>query len=185
MGDWERALTDDESRAVLAARQKVFLLYEGRVTPHRSCGIAMAETFGRATPAYQALRRGGITGGGECGVIVSARLVLGEVFGDPDPTGPVTGALREAVSDYEARWRGRIDRGAAPGTDIVCNTLTGPFPEFRSDARASFCTRLATEVGTLLAEVVVRNGGTLGITPIPGLAPGVFDPARPVDPLPR
>lgn len=184
MGDWARALTDEERRAVLAARQKVFLLYEGRATPHRSCGIAMAETFGRATPAYQALRRGGITGAGECGVVVSARLVLGEIFGDPDPTGPVTGALREAVLDYEARWRDRIDRGAAPGADIACNTLTGPFADFRSDARASFCTRLATEVGTLLAEVVVRNGGALRITPIPGLGPELFDPDRPRDPLP-
>ena len=38
---------------MLAARRKAFLLYDGRVTPHRSCGIAMAETFGLLTPAYQ------------------------------------------------------------------------------------------------------------------------------------
>lgn len=160
MGDWERPLTPGELATVAAARATAFRLYDGTTTPHRSCGIAVAETFGRPTPAYQALRRGGVTGCGECGVIVGARLVLGEVFGDPDPTGPVTGALRSAMEEFEARWRGRIDRRAAPGGDIVCNTLTGQFSEFRSPERHGFCTALTTEVATLLAEVIVRNGGT-------------------------
>jgi hypothetical protein len=159
VGDWERALTDDEQAAVVRARETAFLLYEGRVVPHRSCGIALAETFGRPTSAYQALRRGGITGCGECGVVVGARLVLGEVFGDPDPAGPVTGALRTAMEEFEARWVSRVDRRAAPGESIVCNTLTAQFPEFRSPERHGFCTSLATEVATLLAEVIVRNGG--------------------------
>ena len=167
MGDWNRPLTAPEAALVARARQTAFLLYEGRVTPHRSCGITLAETFGRPTVPYQALRRGGITGQGECGVIVGARLVLGEVFGDPDPTGPVTGALRTAMEEFEARWRSRIDRGAAPGTEIACNTLTGPFAEFRSAARHGFCTALATEVATLLAEVIVRNGGDLPPPPLP------------------
>jgi hypothetical protein len=167
VGDWERPLTSAEQGQVERARRAAFLLYEGRVVPHRSCGIALAETFGRATGPYQALRRGGITGCGECGVIVGARLVLGEVFGDPDPAGPVTGRLRTAMEEFEARWRGRIDRGAAHGTDIVCNTLTAPFPEFRSPERHGFCTSLATEVATLLAEVIVRNGGGFPDPPVP------------------
>ncbi len=167
MGDWDRPLTPEEQERVVRARRTAFLLYEGRVTPHRSCGITLAETFGRPTAPYQALRRGGITGQGECGVIVGARLVLGEVFGDPDPTGPVTGALRAAMSDFEQRWRGRIDRGAAPGSDIVCDTLTRPFDDFRSPGRHAFCTALATEVATLLAEVIVRNGGDFPSPPLP------------------
>lgn len=160
MGDWERPLTDDERRRIAAARERTWTLYEGRLTPHRSCGIAMAETYGRPTGAYQALRRGGVTGCGECGVIVGARLILGEIFGDPDPTGPVTGALRAAMTELEARWPGRVDRGAAPGADIVCNTLTAPFVDFRGPERAGFCTRLSADVSELLAEVIVRNGGT-------------------------
>ncbi|MEZ4460070.1 MAG: hypothetical protein R3E66_10145 [bacterium] len=58
-------------------------LYDGVQVRHRSCGIAIAETFGRATPAYQALRRGGITGCGECGAIKAGELVIGEILGIP------------------------------------------------------------------------------------------------------
>lgn len=167
---------DDQGRAagpnpgpspfVAAARDKAHTLYEGVVTPHRSCGIALAETFGRATAAYQSLRRGGITGQGECGAIVAGRLVLGELLGDPDPTGAVTPALREAMERYEARWRERVDRGAAEGNGIVCNTLTGPFPIFRSPERHAFCTALATEVATAVAEVLEAAGVTVPVTPV-------------------
>ena len=149
-----------------AAREKARLLYEGVVVPHRSCGICIAETFGRPTPAYQALRRGGISGSGECGAIVAGRLVLGEILGDPDPTGAVTPALRDAMERYEARWRERVDRGAAPGDGIVCNTLTGPFPIFRSPERHAFCTALATEVATAVAEALAAGGVTVPVTPV-------------------
>src|SRR5215475_2202446 len=98
----ERELTPDETAYVAAARQKAYVLYEGVQTPHRSCGIALAETFGLPTPAYQALRRGGITGKGDCGAIRAGEQVLGELLGDPDPTGAVTPALREAVAWYQA-----------------------------------------------------------------------------------
>lgn len=177
MGDWTRALTSTEARTVRAAERKAELLYAGVVTPHRSCGIAMAETFGLATPPYQALRRGGITGCGECGVVVSGRLVLGQWFGDPDPTGAVTDALRAALTEYEARWRGRVDRGAAgaAGDPVVCNDLTRPFSAFASPERASFCTSLAARVAGLVAETIVRNGGTVEIGPIAGVSPDVFD----------
>lgn len=151
---------------VEAARDKARLLYEGVVVPHRSCGIAIAETFGRSTAAYQSLRRGGITGQGECGAIVAGRLVLGEILGDPDPTGAVTAALRDAMERYEARWRERVERGAAPGEGIVCNTLVGPFPIFRSPERHAFCTALATEVATAVAEVLAEGGVTVPVTPV-------------------
>jgi hypothetical protein len=167
MGDWERPLTDEERALVQAAREKVHRLYEGRVTPHRSCGIAMAETFGLPTAPYQALRRGGITGCGECGVVVAGRLILGQFFGDPDPAGAVTPEMRAAATEYEARWSARIDRRqAAPGS-VVCNALTGQFEAFGSPERASFCTQLAADVGELVAEVIVRNGGRFVVTPVP------------------
>ena len=182
MGDWSRELTSDERRLILAARQKAFLLYEGRLTRHRSCGIAMAETFGLGTRPYQALRRGGITGHGECGVVVSGRMVLGEVFGDPDPAGATTPVLAASMREYVERVTERMDRGAAAGDSVVCNVLTAPFPDFRGAARASFCAALATEVATLVAEVILRNGGEVDVSPIPGVES--FDPAQPVEPLP-
>lgn len=168
-----------EPRAVEAARTKCQLLYAGERTAHRSCGIALAETFGRPTAPYQALRRGGITGCGECGAIVAGRLVLGEVFGDPDPTGAVTPTLRAAMTDYEGRWPSAIDRGDAEGgpRDVICNTLTGQFAEFRSAERHGFCTALATEVATAVAEVILAHGGALRTTPIDDVPD--FDPTDP------
>src|SRR5256885_8121881 len=104
----ERDLTPDEAAYIAAAREKAFILYEGIRTPHRSCGIALAETFGLATPAYQALRRGGITGRGACGAIRAGEQVLGELLGDRDPIGAVTPALRAAVIWYQAAWHDRL-----------------------------------------------------------------------------
>lgn len=154
----ERPLAADEAAYIAAARATAFTLYEGKVTPHRSCGIALAETFGLPTPAYQALRRGGITGEGACGAIRAGEQVLGELLGDPSPTGPVTPGLRAAVTWYQAAWRQRrfpaSVGGAAP--DITCNTLTRPRGEFTGPARAAFCTDLAADVAALTAEALVR-----------------------------
>ena len=130
----ERALTADEAAYVAAARDKAFVLYEGARTPHRSCGIALAETFGVPTPAYQALRRGGITGKGTCGAIRAGEQVLGELLGDPSPTGGVTAALRSAVSWYQDAWQAHMFAGqAAP--DIVCDSLVRPHGDFMGPAR--------------------------------------------------
>src|SRR5512137_723711 len=125
----ERELTADEVAYITSARDKAFVLYEGVRTPHRSCGIALAETFRLPTPAYQALRRGGITGKGDCGAIRAGEQVLGELLGDPDPTGVVTPELRAAVTWYQDAWRRRMFPGqAAP--DITCDTLVLPRGEF-------------------------------------------------------
>lgn len=161
----DRPLDDGERAYVAAARDKAFVLYEGVRVPHRSCGIALAETFGLATPAYQALRRGGITGEGACGAIRAGEQVLGELLGDPDPTGMVTPALRSAVTWYQGAARA-IDRGGSP--DIVCNNLTRRFGDFKSPQRAAFCTSVAAQVAALTAEALCRFGPEArpAITPI-------------------
>ena len=166
MGDWTRALTPAEQTVVQAAREKAYLLYEGKVTPHRSCGIAMAETFGRPTPAYQVLRRGGLTGFGPCGVLQGARMILGELLGDPDPTGPVTAQLWSAIAELEARIPSRMNRQAAQGEGTTCNKLTGQFAEFKSPERAQFCTDLSADIAALAAEVLIRNDLTVEIHPM-------------------
>ncbi len=162
-------MNDDQDALIEAARKKCHTLYAGVETPHRSCGIALAETFNLPTPPYQSLRRGGLTGCGECGAIMAGRLLLGQIFGDPDPTGSVTPVLKAAIDDYEAVWPQRVDRRDAPGVSIVCNTLTGQFERFKSPERAGFCTSLAAEVAAACAEVILRHGGVLEITPIAGV----------------
>lgn len=154
---------------IQAARAKAFLLYEGRRTPHRSCGIALAETFGMEPAPYQALRRGGLTGCGECGAVIAGRLVLGQLFGDPDPTGGITDALLAAARAYEAGLHGRMDRGQASESAVTCNALTAQFAAFHSPERAAFCTRLAADIAETVAEVAVAGGAPIDVTPIEGL----------------
>lgn len=149
-----RDLTHAERAYIAAARAQTFTLYEGVQTPHRSCGIALAETFGLPTRAYQALRKGGITGLGTCGALRAGEQVLGELLGDPDPTGAVTPALREAITWYQEQVPSRIDRGDAP--DLVCNSLVRRHGEFLGPARKAYCTNLAAEVAALAAEALLR-----------------------------
>jgi len=163
MADWQRPLTPDERALVASARQACFDRYAGVKVPHRSCGISLAETFGLSTPPYQSLRRGGITGLGECGTAVAGRLVLGELLGDPDPGGATTPALRDAVVDYQQRWRAR----AGVQGSSVCNDLVAPFSRFRGPERASFCTNLAAETAALVAEVLIRGGHPVTVVPVP------------------
>jgi len=148
-----RDLDAAERAYVDQARDKAFVLYEGVRVPHRSCGIALAETFGLATRPYQALRRGGITGEGACGAIRAGEQVLGELLGDPDPIGMVTPVLRDAITWYQ-RAASQIDRGGSP--DIVCNNLTRRFGDFKSPERAAFCTSIAAQVAALTAEALCR-----------------------------
>lgn len=160
----ERELTPDEVAYIAAARDKAFFLYEGVRTPHRSCGIALAETFGLPTPAYQALRRGGITGTGTCGAIRAGEQVLGELLGDPAPTGAVTPALREAVVWYQDAWQRRL---VPDQPDIICNHLVRPHGDFAGPARKAFCTSLAADVAALTAEALCRFAQTR-----PAITPG-------------
>ncbi len=170
-----RDLSDDERTYVERARHTAFVFYEGVRVPHRSCGIALAETFSLPTRPYQALRKGGITGEGACGAIRAGEQVLGELVGDPDPTGMVTPALREAVVWYQRAWPRRVDRGDSP--DIVCNNLVRRHGDFMGPARKSFCTTLASEVAALTAEALVRFA--------PHLAPPIPEPDPAAAPDPR
>lgn len=148
-----RALTADEAAYIASARDKAYVLYEGVRVPHRSCGIAIAETFALPTRPYQALRRGGITGQGACGAIRAGEHVLGELLGDPDPTGAVTPELRAAIAWFQDAWLARL-RGGHP--DIVCDHLVRPHGEFTGPARRAFCTNLAADVAALTAEALCR-----------------------------
>jgi hypothetical protein len=168
----DRPLRPDEAERIAAARRKAFILYEGKQVPHRSCGIALAETFNLATRPYQSLRRGGITGEGECGAIKAGELIIGEYLGDPDPAGKVTPALRGAAAFYRKEWRRRIDLGAGgAGGSIVCNVLTAPWGDFQGDQRQGFCTNIAASVAEIVAETILRFGASFELTPIAGLEP--------------
>ncbi len=162
-----RDLTAAELDLVDRARTKTHTLYAGREVPHRSCGIALAETFGLPTAPYQALRKGGITGCGECGAIKAGELVLGEKLGDPDPTGPVTPELRLAATFYRETWLARVDRGTGgAGGSTVCNDLTSPFDEFLGPERHGFCTELAAGIAATVAETLVRFDALDEIEPV-------------------
>jgi hypothetical protein len=165
--DPDRALSPEETEIISQARHKAFVLYEGKQVGHRSCGIALAETFGLPSRPYQALRRGGITGEGQCGAIKAGELVLGEMLGDPDPSGKVTAALRDAVKWYQREYRTRIEAVREEPQNIVCNHLVRRFPDFMGPERAAFCTSIAAEVAALAAEALIRHGLTPTIGPIP------------------
>jgi len=163
----KRELTSDEKRLIARAREKAFILYEGKQVQHRSCGIALAETFNLPTRPYQSLRRGGITGEGECGAIKAGELILGEFLGDLDPVGAVTPALRAAAAFYRAEWGQRVDRGSggAQGS-VVCNVLTAPLGDFRGEARQQFCTNIAASVAEIVAEALIRFEGDFEVEPV-------------------
>lgn len=146
-----------------AARARADSLYAGVLTPHRSCGIALAETFGLPSASYQALRKGGLTGEGPCGAIAAGMLVLGELLGDPSPTGPPTDALKAGAARYRAAIAAKLDLAA----DTACNVRTARFPSFASPERLAYCTSLAAIVAETVAEVVWDAGVAPVIPPAP------------------
>ncbi|MEZ4403907.1 MAG: hypothetical protein R3B06_28040 [Kofleriaceae bacterium] len=161
----EGPLGPDHLAYVEAAQATAHTLYDGVRVKHRSCGIAIAETFGLATAPYQILRRGGLTGLGRCGALRAGEHVLGELLGDPDPTGAVTPALRTAIAWY-GEAAGGLDLGGA--ADQICATLVRPLGEFTGPRRHQFCTSLAAQVAALTAEALCRFAPSLPpITAIP------------------
>ncbi len=137
-------------------RSRALALYEGETEPHHSCGIALARAFGRSTPPYQALRRGGIDGEGQCGAVLAGQLILGELLGDPDPTAPVTPQLRSAMTRYRDRSRNELDRGSSP--DLVCRNLTAPLGAFSGPDRHRFCAKMVGQAAQLVDEELRRAG---------------------------
>jgi hypothetical protein len=150
---------------IAAITEKARVLYEGKQVAHRSCGMAIAEAFGRETRPYHALRRGGLTGTGHCGAILAGQLVLGELLGDPGPAAPASPRLKAAITRFQAEVARRIPAG--PGGTIVCNDLVAPFSDFMSEARASACTTLTATVAEIVAGVVLDLGEGLEATPLP------------------
>jgi len=131
-------------------------LYEGKECPHHSCGICLAVTFGCNPSAYKSLRKGGITGEGECGALKAGEMVLGEYLGDPSPTGPVTDDLKEAVTEYRQTVQAKIN--PAGGSYATCNRLTGKFADFTGDERKEFCSRLVSDLSGILAGILAKYG---------------------------
>ena len=158
------SLTPEQERLIAWAMERAHTLYDGVLTPHRSCGIALAETFSLPTTPYQSLRRGGITGCGECGAIKAGELILGELLGDPDPRGAVTPELRQAAYRYRELWQQHLDRGQADS--IICNDLTGQFDAFVSTQRHDFCTGLATTVARCVAQTLLELGFVFKAPPL-------------------
>jgi hypothetical protein len=159
MNGGDTAMNNPGIRGKGPIRSHALLLYEGERTPHRSCGIALAETFGRPTAAYQSLRRGGITGRGTCGAVVAGQLLLGEFLGDPDPTGAVTPALKQAMDRYHQRAEQELDRGGSP--TLICNDMTAAHGDFRGPARHRFCTGVVAQVAQLVDELLREQGITV------------------------
>ncbi len=155
-------------------RSKALVLYAGTQTPHRSCGIALAEAFDRPSAAYQSLRRGGITGRGTCGAVVAGQLILGEFLGDPDPTGKVTPDLRTAMLAYDDRITAELTRGASP--DLICNHLTAPHGDFMGPARHHFCTALVGQVAGIVDDILRAHGTSHRATALQLADGSVFDP---------
>lgn len=143
-----------------AARTRADLLYRGEAVAHRSCGIALAETFGLPSASYQALRRGGLTGQGTCGALHAGLLVLGELLGDRNPAGPPTAELKAAAVAYRAWLAAEL-----PGTPgDSCNSRTREFPDFTARPRALHCTALAASAAAGVAGVLWDLGRP---TPLP------------------
>jgi hypothetical protein len=163
------------SNRVKQARETAHILYEGKRVPHYSCGICIAATFGLPTRPFQALRKGGVTGEGECGAIVAGRLVLGYFLGDPEPTGALRPELLEAMIYFERLWTERTEPGQALANgatpDIICNTLVGHLADdFWGEERMGHCTRLAAEVAAIVAETLEKFDVDFEVEPIPDVS---------------
>jgi hypothetical protein len=150
-----------ESGLPSRAREVASILCEGRATPHRSCGVAIAETFHRNPLPYAGLRKGGITGRGECGAIKAGDLVLVEILGPADPLAALTDTLRASVTFFRDLCAERL--ALARGSYLSCDEMVGRLGEFGGPARKEYCTRLAGVVAEALAETILRFGGSLEI----------------------
>ncbi len=158
-------MTADQQRVVESARQVAATLYTGQVVAHRSCGVAVAETFGCPVRPYHVLRRGGLTGERECGAVRAGELVLATLLGSDDPAAALPEALATAIAEYRRLCRERLGAGAA--AQYVCNDLTAAFADFQDPGRKQLCTTIAATVAATVAEVALAQGVTPTIAAVP------------------
>jgi hypothetical protein len=81
-------------------------------------------------------------------------MLLGELLGDADPTGPVTPELREAIIQFRTTLGPKVS-GAL---EQSCNLRTEPLGAFMGDERRAYCTALAGEVAAAVAGVLWDAG---------------------------
>ncbi len=149
--------TPPDETMVRWAAERARLLYDGVHVAHRSCGVAIAETFDRDGRPYVGLRKGGLTGTGPCGAILAGKLVLGEILGDPDPHAKATPALIAAANRFDALLAERM--GLTAGASVpICAQLTAPLGEFAGPRRHGFCRDLAADVAEIVARVLTEQG---------------------------
>ncbi|MBU0504437.1 MAG: hypothetical protein ABII18_10270 [bacterium] len=142
------------SEKIKKAKEVAKYLYEGKDIKHRSCGVALAETFCLPTRPYASLRKGGVTGENECGAILAGRLVLGELLGDPDPLAPITPKLFDGMHLYKELCQKHLNTGAAKS--YACYDLTQRFKDFDSQERKNFCGSTVETVAGCVTEVLER-----------------------------
>lgn len=148
-----RPLRPEEEEGIARFRKEAHRLYEGVQVAHHSCGASIAVTFSSDPRPYQSLRRGGLSGNRFCGSIRGGELLLGEVLGDPSPSGSVTDELRSAMSWYQEEIPKRFP---AKDDDYRCNSLTAPQGDFFGPLRKKFCTELTADVAALAGEALAR-----------------------------
>ena len=150
-----------EQEYVASARERATLLYLGDTVAHRSCGIALAETFGLPPGSYQALRKGGLLGLGACGSILAGVLILGEILGEP--LGGPTTALKDAIP----RYRALVEAEVKGGVEASCNSRTQAFADFGSRPRLEHCASLAAAAAAAVAATLWEAGRVREIPPAP------------------
>lgn len=161
----EAARMEQVEQARIAAR----LRYAGEVMAHRSCGVALAETFGCGIRPYTALRRGGLTGEHDCGAMRAGEMVLAELLGSDDPGAAIPPGLQAAITEFRRRCREQY--GQAGSCRMTCNDLTEPFVEFHDSPRKRFCTELVETVAAHVAELVLEHGAEVRVIPAEGSSP--------------
>ena len=155
----------EQTAVVEAARALAEVLYTGEQVAHRSCGVAVAETFGCAPKPYAVLRRGGLTGEGECGAVRAGEMVLAELMAADDPAAALPPSLTAAIAEYRQLCAERLDGG--PSGRYICNELTAVFTDFHVPPRQQLCTSIAATIAGSVAEVALKHGATVSVASLP------------------
>ena len=126
-------MTTEQEQVVAAAAQTAEALYAGQQVAHRSCGVAVAQTFGCNAKPYAVLRRGGLTGEQTCGAVRAGEMVLSEMLAPEDPAGALPPELTAAIAHFRELCHTRLASGLS-GV-FVCNELVADFGDFQQPER--------------------------------------------------